>query len=132
MRLTIVARIISTFQAFTFAGNNPGGNNIRPLSGFILFKNKSEFSGMIVLIQKYNYSQTIYPNPSIGEVVIRLQFFHIGISHDKSLNIMGELVFDRELAVTKMKVDLIGIAKGLYIVKVVNGDNVMNRKLILQ
>ena len=59
IRLTIVARIISAFQAFTFAGNKPGGNNIKPLSGFILFTNKSEFTGMIVLIQKYNYSKTI-------------------------------------------------------------------------
>jgi hypothetical protein len=42
---------------------------------------------------------------------------------------MGELEFKREMAGMTMDIDLSGLAKGLYIVNVMNGNKTVNKKL---
>lgn len=77
----------------------------------------------------------IYPNPSDG-------LFYISTKEIKGaldLNITdakGQLIFKQEIIPDSEqythRIDLSSLAKGVYFVKIMNSDNVMNRKIVIQ
>ncbi len=76
---------------------------------------------------KIDTKPTIYPNPTEKEL-------NIDINTNKKytvevLNIMGELIFRIE---NQNKIDVSNLAKGVYILKLVEGENIFTTKFIKQ
>ena len=72
----------------------------------------------------------IFPNPSRGEFFISLN------SSDKYLlhiyNVSGELVFTQAISSGSQKIDISTYPKGMYLLQISDGENVLNKKIVLE
>lgn len=72
----------------------------------------------------------IFPNPSKGEFFITLN------SSDKYLlniyNVSGELVFKQTIFSGSQKIDISTYPKGMYLLQLSDGENVLNKKIVLE
>ena len=73
----------------------------------------------------------VYPNPSNG--VIYIKQVNIDTPYTFELiNIAGQVVVQKEFRSSLEKVDLSGLAKGIYLIKVNNQKFSQTEKLIIQ
>jgi cytoskeletal protein CcmA (bactofilin family) len=99
-------------------GNDKGKNKHNMKSGFI--PNKGQFECRM------------YPNPTSGEVILKINASDIMDSEVIVRNITGSEVFRKGFKATdQIKIDLSGNVNGVYLVSIKYGDNQLNRKLIL-
>jgi hypothetical protein len=74
----------------------------------------------------------IYPNPSTGKFCIE----NINLSIDPAeilvMDLTGRVVYESTLIAEKVEVDLTGQQKGMYFVRVKEGEEIVTRKLIIQ
>ena len=81
-----------------------------------------------------NNTFTIYPNPNNGTFTIS-DFAFVDPSFQIEIyNAIGQQIYIREIATTQnaIEVHLSNIASGIYIIKMNNGDNVKEQKLIIE
>jgi len=70
---------------------------------------------------------TIYPNPSHG--IIHLK--HISNGQIKVFSITGDLVYHKTYHVSNISLDLSFLPKGAYVIKVVDKNQTLNKRIIL-
>jgi hypothetical protein len=73
----------------------------------------------------------IYPNPSDGYFTIDHHMIE-SASRLQIFNNIGELINEQEVNGVTSKIDLLGQAKGVYIIKVISSDKIYSEKLIIQ
>ena len=71
----------------------------------------------------------IYPNPATGFIYVLA--FDKGIYNVKLIDVTGHMVLSRKMELPG-KIQLHGISKGVYLIKISNGDRVFQEKVIIQ
>ena len=92
----------------------------------------AKLASTVGLNEEYHSDQLIiYPNPNTG-------IFNIEIA-DKDGNslmgvydIMGKKLVSKVMATNKMEIDISMQPKGMYLIKVISGDNVLTQKIVVQ
>ena len=76
-----------------------------------------------------NYNNLIYPNPSNGKFTIS---YSTNINSIEVINTIGETIYHSVSNLqNKVEIDLSRFAKGIYFVKLDNGEQIMTEKIIL-
>ena len=70
----------------------------------------------------------IYPNPTSGEVAVKYE----GLKHISVVNPLGQLVYDVDVHLNQVNVDLSGVIKGVYIVQIEANERQIVRKIIVK
>ena len=73
----------------------------------------------------------IYPNPTNGLFTIELENSNAG-SLIEVYDVMGKKVVTKAILANKMAIDLTHFPKGIYMVRVVNGNNTFTKKVVYQ
>lgn len=76
---------------------------------------------------------SIYPNPSSG----KFQFSINGLPSAKNYNLeihnmQGELIYQSKITNLKSEIDLSNQVKGIYFIKIYNGQTVLTKKIVMQ
>lgn len=78
--------------------------------------------------ERYDLELVFYPNPTSGELKVEYE----GVKHIRIVNPSGQLVYDTNVEDYQVKIDLSGMAKGIYLMQIkVNGLQT-TRKIIVQ
>jgi hypothetical protein len=77
-----------------------------------------------------NINITVYPNPASG--VLNVNLNNSSNSVFNLFDAAGRKVMSKNLVNANNTIDIIGLAKGIYQVQVVNGENVTTKKLSIQ
>lgn len=104
-----------------FAGTYGGGVWKRPLS---------EVTG----IEATNNNQSniaVYPNPANNNIIIDLQgLLSIQNNIISIYNIQGQRILEQSFNKEKIEVDMSGLSKGIYILKLITSDKIEITKLV--
>jgi hypothetical protein len=75
-----------------------------------------------------NHKLSISPNPSHGIFTVTGD----NLNSIKVLNYTGQVIYETKTKSKKQMIDLTGIAKGIYFIKVVSENEIMTKKLIIE
>lgn len=75
----------------------------------------------------YKTNLTLYPNPATDRITIDCSE---RINELSIYNLVGELVFQRQLNNNKNEIDVSNLSKGVYIIRVLSASGTMQQKLI--
>ncbi len=100
-------------------------------------RNNSDFSNLIVsieTIEKSNVSSKVYPNPASNLINVQIdQDYNFAKLNIQILDMTGRVVLDRNTSNHLTELNLISLEKGIYIMRIANGDELINSsKLILK
>ncbi|PCJ24238.1 MAG: hypothetical protein COA97_10110 [Flavobacteriales bacterium] len=86
----------------------------------------------IIEMPKYaNDIFKIYPNPTTGQFTIELE----NISTDVLVEVydaMGKMIFAEKTSENNLQIDISNQPKGIYLVKIINGNNMFTQKVVYQ
>lgn len=116
---------------------------ISPASYFDLVElKKNDFDTTLISEEKYadaNFNIRVYPNPTTGKFNLEinaLQKFNAEIEEVLLLNINEQIIFTEKLNTTvnnfSKEIDLKDYAKGIYILRIITTNDVINKKLIVE
>ena len=76
---------------------------------------------------------TIYPNPNNGKFTIKLEGQHSTYKFDV-YNILGELIngITNKTSLTTYDIDISNFPKGIYFIKLFDGENIYSEKVVLE
>jgi hypothetical protein len=75
---------------------------------------------------------TIYPNPNLGQFTIQLSAVPVNAVTVEIVNSLGQVVDGFTMTTTSKQVDLGNLAGGIYMVRVINGNNVSLHRVVKQ
>ncbi|WP_289053586.1 CotH kinase family protein [Carboxylicivirga marina] len=80
-----------------------------------------------------NSDWNVYPNPTNGEIIISIDSENSSHQYVLIHNISGQVVYQSNMN-HRLTVDFtkIGVARGIYIVRVVSGHNIFQKKIVFQ
>lgn len=76
-----------------------------------------------------NLSMDIYPNPVVNQVNINVQDYRDATM--EIYDLQGKVVKSQELSSERSNVDVSGLEDGTYLVRVINGEKVATKKIII-
>jgi len=80
--------------------------------------------------EKQDHSLHLYPNPSDGHIMLLTNGFENQQTTIKIFNLTGQQVFEKKVAGSqRMQIDVSHLDDGLYMIQLVSGDTIRNRKL---
>ncbi|MEO8151373.1 MAG: T9SS type A sorting domain-containing protein [Bacteroidia bacterium] len=74
---------------------------------------------------------TIFPNPSTGHFIIELNYFK-NYCTIEVYNVIGENIFSESIYNESKEINLKNISRGIYFVKVYDGEKIFTQKIIIQ
>jgi len=94
------------------------------------------YAGPYTSIHNYSNAENsllLYPNPSGGKIFIEIpEFDKNSFSNIFIYNSFGSLIWQKNTPDKNVSADLSGNSKGIYIVKVYNGNHMLTKKIILE
>ena len=76
---------------------------------------------------------SVYPNPSNGRFQLSVNNIDLTLnSYVEIYNIVGEQVFQSAIINPRLDIDLSDQSKGIYFIKIVNGQTILTRKTVIQ
>jgi hypothetical protein len=91
-----------------------------------------EYIGLSAMDELQASTFAVYPNPSAGQVQLKLQQENsLAPCQVEIFNMLGERVFSAETS-TSLAIDLSNEPKGMYFVKVQQGGAVSTRKILVE
>ncbi len=108
-------------------------NNLKSDSHKILSNIATNQNVSIEEIQTDNISTKLYPNPSEGKTILKIE----GLDSKADVlvyDMLGKIVFKQiiNLGQKELDIDLIGYSKGIYSINIVNNEVNITRKLIIR
>ncbi len=79
-------------------------------------------------VKDLNTNVSIYPNPSKGKLTIKTKDNY----HLEVMDIMGKSVYAKELTGSQNNIDLSNQAAGIYLIRLTNGNKIINHKIIIE
>jgi hypothetical protein len=77
-------------------------------------------------------SVKIYPNPNIGKFTLELSNFENPVKVSM-VNMVGATIYSRQQIISGIyEMDLSGIDKGIYIVRIIDGETLLSKKIVVQ
>ena len=136
---TQTAYSLSDIQKMSFSSGNitvsktTGNPNTYFLSG-IRYLNFHDLSTHIVVAKKLEEGITLYPNPVVSELNIRLSTKSSQLFTVQIFSIEGRLVYQEKLYLQSdvYQINVSALAIGLYICKLSNGSTVLTTKFFKQ
>lgn len=87
--------------------------------------------GITEILQKTDV--TVYPNPSTGRFQLSISGSQLpGNSSLVVYNLLGDKVYQSEILTPIISVDLTSSAKGIYLFNIVDGQNIITKRVIKQ
>lgn len=87
-------------------------------------------------VNRENKNYTIYPNPSSGELILKMNMVKSQPVKIKILNPEGQIVyeqqFERMSGMIKKNINLDKIANGIYFMEINTSEEVVNKKIVIQ
>jgi plastocyanin len=75
----------------------------------------------------------IYPNPSGGKFVLDINSLQIEKNSTLEISsIKGEIIYQTRLTIPKSDIDLRKQPKGIYLLKIFNGQTILTKKIIIE
>ena len=77
---------------------------------------------------------SIYPNPNTGELIVEITNYGLRIMNCelRLYNILGDEIIKFKIVNQKSKIDLSAYAKGIYTLKIISNEGVINKKIIVE
>jgi hypothetical protein len=79
-------------------------------------------------IGENSVSAKVYPNPTQGEVVVESE----GLSHIRIVNAYGQTVYNAKVEGEQVRIDLSGMAKGIYMMHIEANGGQTVRKIVVE
>ena len=89
-----------------------------------------EFINSVMLINSSNLFK-VFPNPSSGLFTVQGHLNYDQPEMIKVFNYLGGLIYQVETISFETKIDLTGIPKGIYIIKIGNSKSIYNTKIVM-
>jgi hypothetical protein len=103
---------------------------------FLPTNSNCNFSTAINELPPAGNNFTIFPNPATGSIQLTLNTKHNGAVECEIMNVMGERVFQKEFQTSNSKLqstlDVSFLAKGIYLMRVGDGESWENKKLVIE
>ena len=84
---------------------------------------------------KSNYLK-LYPDPASDELTIDMNMHDNGPIQLKITNIAGQMIYEQEFGkvkgIFKKNINIKDIATGIYFVKIITSNDIMNRKFVIE
>lgn len=116
----------STFRAYTF--DCLGGGNYRTSGSG---NNPNENDNNVIAANFKQSTISIYPNPNSGLFSVETDNTNVN-SFLEVYDIMGKKIASKVIVTNKTEIDISIKPKGIYLVKVVNGNMVVTQKIVYQ
>lgn len=75
---------------------------------------------------------TVFPNPTVGDIAIQLNFDIQGAAQLRLTDLTGKTVLENSAIDQVTELNLDHLAKGVYLLQVIHGENVYSGKVVLQ
>lgn len=117
---------VITFYAAFNAANNNGAS-----SGDVIYLSSMSVDESTVGINEANQdlSFSIFPNPSYGKIQIS---HHKASAQIRIVDLLGNIVLERDAMQNSEALDLSSYKKGLYLVQILDGNEISTKKMILK
>jgi aldose sugar dehydrogenase len=113
------------------ATNGPSWNNTQPNTHSIIRLKRRGIEPTYIENTASNNSPTIFPNPSNGEITIKLHDNH-QISSLEIIDSMGNTAYSGRLTDNESKITLRQLSSGIYFVKITNAETSYWKKIVIQ
>ena len=120
MQISALAISGSNIFAGSYVSTNSSGIFMRPLS---------DITGILINDNQSNF--VVYPNPAKNIISVNLQEQKANQNHRISIyNVEGQKIFEKLLKKEKNEIDISGLAKGIYIIKLINDNRTEISKFV--
>jgi len=109
--------------------NNTGFNIAEKETNLI--QSNNEIEAVKLIIENNNTPIQVFPNPNNGQFNV---LFHTisGTVKLELADLLGNVIMTKNMTTNNYTFDLLGYPKGMYLLKVVNGNTVITQKIVYQ